>query len=326
MTIATKGDWKGTWSTNYTINRRRYAPDLRELKIRSLSNLDNIYGRYRTVSIIVGAGPSLDESIVDLKRLNRRKIRHAHLQRVILFSTDAALKTLLKHKINPDYVVALDEHSATESFYSGIRRGKMSLIGSLTMPPDAIEHFIKPPENKVYFYGNANQNVFDIREEFGLTRESHPGIPWIRGFTNSVSMMSIVIAQRMGIKAHFLVGNDYFVIDDGNGYRLHCNEMPIDEKDFEKDDGEKLTRDEYVERVRSAMGIHLGRIHSMPHRNKYPVYNCSAGGRLKWNNMPLLDAAVQFGFMKRREDGEGESNIARVGQTHGKEQAAIAEV
>lgn len=58
-------------------------------------------------AIIVGAGPSLDNNIVELKRAKGKSI---------IFATDTSLKYLLAHDIIPDFIVTLDALKSNRHF------------------------------------------------------------------------------------------------------------------------------------------------------------------------------------------------------------------
>jgi len=275
----------GTWSTNFAGNIKRWAPDSFKIFGRSAHRLDNRYVRWNTAAIIVGAGPSLANNIGYLRNVHRiGQARPGNRRGALIYATDAALKPLLENDIRPDYVVALDEHVATKRFYEGADTKGMGLLASITAYPEAIKDW----QGQVWFWANGNDNVYEDRAFFGFDKASLSLIPWVKAWTNSVSMMAVVLAQRAGIRDHYLIGCDYAV---SNG-RTHVDGFAVGPDDVFKD------QETYHADVMKAMSIHCDRLHRVYRRKHLPVWNCTEGGNLKWNNIPLEQAAQKFGFAK----------------------------
>ncbi|MDB4311887.1 DUF115 domain-containing protein [bacterium] len=287
-----KPEWEGSWSTSYIRNRDKYLQGLDMLK-RSAFRLDGRHKNWWAVAVIVGAGPSLDNSIADLKRMIRRNDKLQGKQRcAVIYATDAALKPLLAAGIRPDYVVTMDENKFTEHFYTETGVSNMDLVASVTTPTCVVDDWLKAENsqrpNRVWFFVNANKNVYDDRWEFGLREKYLTKLPWVRSeFTNSVAMTALNVAQRAGFRHFFLVGCDFHV---ANG-KTHCKGMAVNAPEAHR------TEAKHYQMCVDAMKFHLTNIHSVKNRNSLPVYNCSAGGKLKWNNMPLHTAGERFKFI-----------------------------
>jgi len=78
--------WRGT--LNQLLNARELEPDV----VKESEKAPEIV-------VIVGAGPSLDSNIMDLKEYS---------DRAVIISTDAALNTMLEHEVFPNIVASMD--------------------------------------------------------------------------------------------------------------------------------------------------------------------------------------------------------------------------
>lgn len=306
------GTW-GTWSTNFQRNRQRWAPGDLDLRGKSVETLHDRMRKWWAVGVHVGAGPSLDRNLGVLRKVYRRGDplpRPGENRCALIFASDAALKPMLAAGIVPDYVVALDEHQATLAFYDGIEQGGMTLLASITALPDSIAAFLKGwkgGRNRVLFWGNDNDNVRPPSEQgngrhfFGLRPECYPQIPWFRALDPAVTLMGVEIAGYMGLRHHFLMGCDFQATPGAAG---HCRGFAVDHTGFMVDSAKpelgKITPEVYADRVTRSMATHLRRLHAIPNRLGLPIYNCTEGGALDFNNLPLLEAAKRFGFL--RED------------------------
>lgn len=75
----------------------------------SLDELMNLCGNMPT--LIIAAGPSLDQSIADIQQIK---------DRVLLIAVDTALRTLLKHGIHPHIVVTTDPTRDNSKHFDGV--------------------------------------------------------------------------------------------------------------------------------------------------------------------------------------------------------------
>ncbi len=85
---------RSIWSWRSTLNQLLNAPERQAGRIAEISPEE----RPEAV-VIVGAGPSLDHNIKDLKEYS---------DRALIIATDAALNTLLEHGVKPDLVASMD--------------------------------------------------------------------------------------------------------------------------------------------------------------------------------------------------------------------------
>ena len=90
-------------SWHLTVNK------LLNLTIKSERRLSDLKIRLKT-AVIVGAGPSLDFNVNDLKEFSNE---------VLIIATDASISTLLNHGIKPHIIVSMDDAALTWRFFAG---------------------------------------------------------------------------------------------------------------------------------------------------------------------------------------------------------------
>jgi hypothetical protein len=193
----------------------------------------------------------------------------------------------------------MDENICCDRFFYGLKIRNLDLISSITCSPDIHAMWLdnKRHKNRIWFYANGNDNV-EARKEFGFDEDLERPlkfIPFLKGsdFARCVTMTALVAAQRMGLRYHILVGCDF----DTDGERHHARHMAVNHKHTHQ------TRESHLLQVKNVMRLHRERIHKRQDRLVMPVYNCTPGSALRWNNMLLSYAAEKFGFMKGYPSG-----------------------
>jgi hypothetical protein len=139
-------------------------------------------------AILVSAGPSLDKNVKDLMLAEGY---------ALIICVDTALRTLLKHSIEPDIVVSIDAEERNCKHFSGIELKNTSLIASPLTHPQILKHHQGP--------------IF-------ITDYGHPLMQWIeqfiggKGFTRTggcVATTGFDLARRFGAEPIIFVGQDF---------------------------------------------------------------------------------------------------------------------
>lgn len=99
--------------------------------------------------IVFGAGQST-ESFLSC-------ISEETLKKCTLVAVDAALPVLLKHKIQPDFIIAVEAQLAIEKAYIGTGHLRSAIISDLSARPEILLH---TKGRHLYFYSEFSEGVF----------------------------------------------------------------------------------------------------------------------------------------------------------------------
>jgi len=111
-------------------------------------HVDHFKDRYSgKTAIIVGAGPSLDECIEELKKVQGK---------ALILAVDAALESLLEHGIVPDMVSTLERLEVTLKFYKNIQKRDDIVFGC----PNLISGKVLDKFSKKIFTGRRGDSFF----------------------------------------------------------------------------------------------------------------------------------------------------------------------
>lgn len=186
--------------------------------------LKNIY--QNKPAVIVSAGPTLDNNIEKLKE-NQNK--------VVIISVGAALKTLIKNGITPDFTVFLEQFYA-KKIIEDIDFSKLNII----LEPSANEQYHKLPAKNVYSYPSSNSPTSKVWSQYSKADIS----PY--DSSGTVSYIAMNCAKLLGCKQIILIGQDLAYIEGqcynkNNSYDgLSCvfnektNTYEIHAKDFDE--------------------------------------------------------------------------------------------
>ncbi len=157
-------------------------------------------------AICIGAGPSLDAHIEEVKAL------YKSANKPLFIAPSTALKALLKHNITPDIVTILDKNSSAELDYDRLK--KAVLVGGSHIPKAIFEQW----QGRKYYF-NANTETYnDINKR----------LPTKRLFVfGSVIHPIIHLAIAMGAKTIRFIGTDFGFPND----ILHASSENIREID-----------------------------------------------------------------------------------------------
>lgn len=140
--------------------------------------------------IVIGAGPSLDKNI--------RFLRQA-VGKTVLISSDAALKPLMNHNIEPSFVVCLDPQEEITKFLAGVPHRGITLVAPSIVHPQVLDLW----EGPVVFYHKFAPDI-------PLLTEIQQQIPHIGVLTPGGSVLSVAydLAFQTGGNPIIFIGQD----------------------------------------------------------------------------------------------------------------------
>lgn len=150
-------------------------------------------------AFVVGVGPSLDESIKDLKAAKGRSV---------IISTDAALRALLANGITPDLVISYDCKEDQKRLWEGVT-AKISGLFNSCAHAKSIESWPGP----ILFY-----NQYHTQDELcqRILPDVLPELGQIPS-AGTVGTMAVMAAHLMGCDPICCVGMDFCYAQDGKG-------------------------------------------------------------------------------------------------------------
>ena len=145
--------------------------------------------------IVFGAGESTETFL--------SKISKETLQKCTVLAVDAAISVLLKHKIQPDFIIAVESQLAIEKAYIGANRTKATIISDLASRPAVLRH---TNGRHLYFYSEFSES------EFLKNAESKNILPAKIPPLGSVGLTAVYLALFMRFDSNvpvFVTGLDF---------------------------------------------------------------------------------------------------------------------
>lgn len=157
-------------------------------------------------AVVVGIGPSLDDEINDLKTASR----HA-----VIIATDAALRPLVRHGIQPDVVLNFDARDEQRTMWQSIDTSKFVLVANSCTSPMTIAAWQGP----IMFF-----NMLQSDDEFcmNILPAVHPYIGQLPNM-GTVGNGAVFLAHLMGCKPILTVGMDLCYSCDENIHKVTMN-------------------------------------------------------------------------------------------------------
>ena len=172
---------------------RLFRNRLRNLALlREASFADRLKGVFKNIpALLISAGPSLDQSIPQLK---------AAAGRCVMIAVDSALVPLLKHGITPDFVVTLDYRELNSEKLSPdmVSSSDFSLVAGIT---SSVPTARRLPLKHLFFCFQNNDtqnwllNALDIR--------------YLVEPVGTVASLALSFAQMIGANPVIMVGYDF---------------------------------------------------------------------------------------------------------------------
>ena len=148
--------------------------------------------------VIVAAGPTLQENLLNLKKLYDEK--QSKKKSVVIVCVETALKILLKHEIHPDFVVLTDPQFWAYKHIAGAQAPKSVLITELSTYPSVFRFNCK----KIVLCASQFPNGKEIEQNAGFSTDQIGDL----GSGGSVASCCWNFAVFAGAKEIFLMGLD----------------------------------------------------------------------------------------------------------------------
>ena len=145
--------------------------------------------------IVFGAGESTETFLLSVSKKT--------LQKCTVLAVDAALPVLLKHKIQPDFIIAVESQLAIEKAYIGANKTKAAIISDLASRPAVLRH---TNGRHLYFYSEFSES------EFLKSAESKGILPAKIPPLGSVGLTAVYLALFMRFDSNvpvFVTGLDF---------------------------------------------------------------------------------------------------------------------
>lgn len=165
--------------------------------------IQDLKGKYAGLpAMVIGAGPSLDEELDNIRANN---------DKFVIFAADAAVKALLKHGIRVDFCTSIERGNIYQKpFWTDLDPKETQLICFPVVHPEVLDLY-KGSIRIAY----RNYSYFAYFENAWPKGILHSG--------GSTSNLAIRLAHYMGCSSITLVGIDNAYLSNGNGlYRSHC--------------------------------------------------------------------------------------------------------
>ncbi|MEH6447895.1 MAG: 6-hydroxymethylpterin diphosphokinase MptE-like protein [Oleispira sp.] len=225
---------------------------------------------------IIGAGPSLDDRIEDIKK---------NIDKAIIVSCGSGLRPLVKNGIIPDYHVELESHMFTHEMlskpeYSELHK-KTTFISALQLPPNVFELF----EKKYFFVKDST-----ALSELFIQDDSDV----IRGVTPTCTNAGFAVFSHLNYENIYLFGLDFGFKDlDNHHSRSSIYFENGNSKGFDQDTTKNFSSAFEVESVNGDKIFSISMyctsrralencLVTHKYRNtNFKVYNCSDGAKIK---------------------------------------------
>ncbi len=228
-------------------------------------------------AFVVGVGPSLDESVKQLKEAKGR---------ALVISTDAAVRALLANGVTPDLVVSFDCKADQSRLWEGVTEKIPCLFNSCTHPES-----IKTWPGPVLFF-----NQFHTQDEL-CNRILPDVLPHLGQLPSAgtVGNMAVLAAHLLGCDSICCVGMDFcYAPTDKGGWRYRAQDykqvnhewLPVEIKEL-YDNDERVSRSFMVKGENGKefksdpelVFYQKSFADLMPHF-KVPIVNCSPDGMI----------------------------------------------
>ena len=147
-------------------------------------------------SVIVAAGPSLNQSLSELKKIQNK---------AVIICVGTALRSLMNAGIKPHFVVAVDSDPVTWNQYSFGIPQKTFLVAGINIYPPILKLFKK----QLFNFTSS------ILTEFNQWLESFHFSPGELATGGTVAVSAIDLAHRMSCSPIILLGLDLAYLNDG---------------------------------------------------------------------------------------------------------------
>ncbi|MBL8020023.1 MAG: motility associated factor glycosyltransferase family protein [Leptospirales bacterium] len=196
VNMATLSRFDRLWARNFA---RNLVYLKRAMPVRLLFGLEK--GK---VAVVASAGPSLNDSLGDLRRVRNQ---------IVLIAVDTAVRILTSAGIDPDYIVSVDPQPVNRVYLEDYT-GDARIVIDPTVSTGALRHL-----QKLYFFWSP----FRLPQTFFSLWQGGPGEI---AFGGSVSTNAYDLARKLGCDPVYLVGQD-LAFSDG---QVHARGAILEER------------------------------------------------------------------------------------------------
>lgn len=220
VNMATLARFERIWGANIARNLASFI---------SSPGIDAFYGRFSDMTaIVIGAGPSLEDSIPHLRRLQ---------EKCVVVAVDTVYSYLMERGVEPHFCLSVDPQVINARYFEGAQAGKTVLVFEPTVHPAALRLF----PGRAVTTGVAFDLLGWIERMTGRKGEiTHGG---------SVSTNAADMAHRLGADKIVLVGQDLSF----TGGRAHVRGARFEELQH------RMTN-----RVRTVEMMNRGQLYALP--------------------------------------------------------------
>jgi hypothetical protein len=240
VNIATLARFERIWGANIARNLASFI---------SSAGVGAFYGQFKGMTaIVIGAGPSLEDSIPHLRRLQ---------EKCVVVAVDTVYSYLMERGVEPHFCLSVDPQVINARYFEGAPAGRTVLVFEPTVHPAALRFF----PGRAVSTGVAFELLGWIERMTGRKGEiTHGG---------SVSTNAADMAHRLGVDRVVLVGQD-LSFPDG---RAHVRGARFEELQH------RMTN-----RVKTVEMMNRGQLYALP-RIDYPSLD---GGDVHTNQKMMV--------------------------------------
>jgi len=276
------------WVEHYKSNKKNGRFD--RLNTKPLSFLYKSSFYHKVPVVLIGAGPSLDDNINELK---------SYQNNVIIVCVDMALYAVQQAGIKPDFVVSVDSSEYISKMWEICDTRDIKLICSTSTHPDTIDKW----NGGIFFY-NQIDKATDIKG-FILSHliqptASYGAIP-NRYFVGATAIQFLEMFKPSKL---ITIGCDFGYHKD----KIYCKGvMESRVNSLYGTDQYHVVKEEKIKTVLDAAftvdgvltsetmsKLYLETFHDTVQALRMDVINSTEGGLLNLNNMKLKDSLLQF--------------------------------
>lgn len=206
----------------------RTATNLQENTLKNLPHMfaspdiGELAGKFKDIPfILIGAGPSLDESIDFLREMQ---------DKAIIVSSNSPFRKLINNGIRPHLVVTADPLKATLAGFQDVKLDHVPLACPFSAYPEIVERF----SGRIISWCTFNPIIKALRDQ----RNEQEGTAIMEQGT--VSGCVLDISRVLGCKKVMFIGQDMCVLDDGRYYTDDSFYADTGNHYFSKDKGQRL--------------------------------------------------------------------------------------
>lgn len=206
----------------------RTATNLQENTLKNLPHMfaspdiGELAGKFKDIPfILIGAGPSLDESIDFLREMQ---------DKAIIVSSNSPFRKLINNGIRPHLVVTADPLKTTLAGFQDVKLDHVPLACPFSAYPEIVERF----SGRIISWCTFNPIIKALRDQ----RNEQEGTAIMEQGT--VSGCVLDISRVLGCKKVMFIGQDMCVLDDGRYYTDDSFYADTGNHYFSKDKGQRL--------------------------------------------------------------------------------------